>query len=243
MVTRYHAAWKTQDLAAILACYHPEVEYIDHFRDLSLRLGDLGAYVARSLPRDGAAFLEHVDRIRADGDTAFIQYQIVLPMAGRLAAFHASEAITVRDGLILRIREYATLTPGAEGPTRHAARPPAERLGLSARQLGGLAAELDAYFERKKPYLDPDLDLPRVATETGYTRNQISFLLNQVLGMSFYQYVTGKRLQHLLALLDAGPVGRIDALAHQSGFNSLSAFYRAFRQHTGVSPTDYLRRG
>jgi AraC-like DNA-binding protein/ketosteroid isomerase-like protein len=242
-VTRYHAAWKARDLAAILGCYDPEVVYIDHYRGLSLRLGDLGAYVARSLPRDGAPFLDHIDRIRADGDTAFIQYQIVVPMAGRLAEFHASEAITVRSGLILRISEYATLTPGAPGPDRHAARPPAERLGLSARQLGSIAAELDAYFERRKPYLDPELDLPRVAAETGYTRNQISFLLNQVLGMSFYQYLTHKRLQHLLAALDRGHEGRIDTLAFDAGFNSLSAFYRAFRRATGLSPSAYTRGG
>lgn len=242
-VRRYHAAWKARDVPAILACYHPDVAYIDHYRRLTLGLADLEAYVVASLPRGDGAFLEHIDRIRADGDTAFIQYQIVLPMAGRLAEFHASEAITVRDGLILRIREYATLTPGAEAPNRRGSRPPSERLGLSARQLGQLAGELDAYFDRRKPYLDAELDLPRVATETGYTRNQISFLLNQVLGMSFYQYLTHKRLQHLLAILEAGPVGRIDALAYASGFNSLSAFYRAFRRATGVSPRDYPRRG
>lgn len=240
---RYHAAWKARDLASILACYHPAVAYIDHFRNLSLRRDDLADYVTRSLPRNGAPFLEHVDRIRADGDTAFIQYRIVLPMAGRLAQFHASEAITVRDGLILRVREYATLTAGAAAPAASsAARPPAERLGLSARQLGQLAAELDAYVERTKPYLDPALDLPRVATETGYTRNQISFLLNQVLGMSFYQYLTHKRLQHLLAQLEAGCGGPIDALAHEAGFNSLSAFYRAFRRQTGLAPAAYLRQ-
>lgn len=243
-VSRYHAAWKARDLAAILACYHPAVEYIDHFRNLTLGLCDLEAYVAGALPRGGDPFLAHIDRIRADGDTAFIQYQIVVPMAGRLAQFHASEAITVQDGLIRRVREYATLTLGSPAPAeRGTARPPAERLGLSPRQLGQLAGQLDAYFDRQKPYLDPDLDLPRVAAETGYTRNQISFLLNQVLGMSFYQYLTHKRLQHLLAALDRGHDGRIDTLAFDAGFNSLSAFYRAFRQATGRSPSAYTRGG
>ena len=37
-----------------------------------------------------------------------------------------------------------------------------------------------------------------MAKECGYSRNQISYLLNQVLGQSFYRYVNQARLQHLL---------------------------------------------
>ena len=35
---------------------------------------------------------------------------------------------------------------------------------------------------------------------------------------------------------------RIDELAFSAGFNSLSAFYRCFRQQTGQSPREYLKR-
>jgi hypothetical protein len=72
------------------------------------------------------------------------------------------------------------------------------RLGLSPRQLSFMAEDLQQYFERQQPYLDPELDLQRVAKECGYSRNQISYLLNQVLGQSFYRYVNQARLQHLL---------------------------------------------
>ncbi|MNR30850.1 DNA-binding transcriptional activator FeaR [compost metagenome] len=64
-----------------------------------------------------------------------------------------------------------------------------------------------------------------------------------MLGQSFYQYVNQARLQHLLQLLQTAvlPV-RIDELAFNAGFNSLSAFYRCFRQHTGLSPKAYLKQ-
>ncbi len=81
-----------------------------------------------------------------------------------------------------------------------------------------------------------------MANATGYTRNQISYLLNQVLGLSFYQYVNQTRLQHLLGQLSGELPGRVDELAFAAGFNSLSAFYRCFRQHTGQSPREYLKR-
>jgi AraC-like DNA-binding protein len=157
-----------------------------------------------------------------------------------LVSFRTSEAITVRDGLIWRVNEYASLVH--EQPVQ-AARPSVSRLGLSPQQLGHMANDLQQYFERKQPYLDPELDLQRVAKECGYSRNQISYLLNQVLGQSFYRYVNQARLHHLLAALDnaLSPI-RVDDLAFAAGFNSLSAFYSAFRQHTGQSPKAYVKQ-
>lgn len=116
-------------------------------------------------------------------------------------------------------------------------------MGLSPQQLGYMANDLQQYFERQQPYLDPELDLQRVAKACGYSRNQMSYLLNQVLGQSFYRYVNQARLQHLLAALDhaTAPV-KVDELAFAAGFNSLSAFYSAFRQHTGQSPKAYLKQ-
>jgi len=50
-------------------------------------------------------------------------------------------------------------------------------------------------------------------------------------------------LQHLLAALDkASPPLRVDELAFAAGFNSLSAFYSCFRQHTGQSPKAYVKQ-
>uniref|UniRef100_UPI0010453AF4 helix-turn-helix domain-containing protein n=1 Tax=Pseudomonas aeruginosa TaxID=287 RepID=UPI0010453AF4 len=57
-----------------------------------------------------------------------------------------------------------------------------------------------------------------------------------------YQYVNQTRLQHLLGQLSGELPGRVVELAIAAGFNSLSAFYRCFRQHTGQSPREYLKR-
>ncbi|MDH4583217.1 helix-turn-helix domain-containing protein [Pseudomonas sp. BN415] len=241
VVTRYHLSWKARDIEAVLALYHPEVEYNDFFQNRCMRRDDLRDYLQATMPTGPDDFLEHNDRIRIDGDTAFIQYAISVAGGG---TFRASEAITVRDSLIWRINEYALLVQPASQTNKHPSqRPAASRLGLSARQLGMLARDIEEYFQRSKPYLDPALDLHQVAGATGYTRNQISYLLNQMLGQSFYQYVNQARLEHLLKLLEtAMPPVRIDELAFSAGFNSLSAFYRCFRQHTGLSPKAYLKQ-
>jgi AraC-like DNA-binding protein len=243
-VMRYHLRWKHRDLDGVMALYHPDVQYNDFFQNRVMGLDELREYVRSSMPRDPDEALEHSDRIRLDGNTAFIQYRITLRGGAGLVSFRASEAITVRDGLIWRVNEYASLVH--EQPANKAAnnqRPAVSRLGLSPRQLSFMAADLQQYFQRQQPYLDPELDLQRVAKECGYSRNQISYLLNQVLGQSFYRYVNQARLQHLLAALDAAtPPLRIDELAFAAGFNSLSAFYSCFRQHTGLSPKAYAKQ-
>ena len=243
-VMRYHLAWKHRDLEAVLTLYHPDIEYRDFSANRVMRLADLREFVDKSLPQQEDELLEHTDRIRIDGHTAFIQYRIRLRGGEGLASFRASESITVRDGLIWRINEYTNLERGGDtGVTRAVARPALSRLGLSARQMGLLASDLQQYFQQHQPYLNSDLDLQQVAAATGYSRNQLSYLLNQVLGQSFYRYVNQARLQHLLDNLPAdSDLRRVDELAFAAGFNSLSAFYSCFRRHTGLSPKAYLKQ-
>ncbi len=149
-VLRYHLSWKHRDLDAVLALYHPEVEYNDFFQNRRMRLADLREYVEATMPSGPDESLEHTDRIRVDGDTAFIQYRLRVTLSGRLASFRASEAITVRDGLIWRINEYASLVRegGESRPQAIDPRPATSRLGLSPRQLSLLARDLEHYFQQ-----------------------------------------------------------------------------------------------
>ncbi|WP_174875146.1 AraC family transcriptional regulator [Vogesella oryzae] len=240
-VLRYHLAWRQRDLDAILACYHPDIAYHDHLQNRVFTLAELRDYVQAALPAGSNEHLAHSDRIRVDGDTAFIQYRLALQ--GGRALFCSSEAITVRQGQLSCIHEYATLQRQDSQQGGADNRSALARLGLSARQLGRLAADLDSYFRQQRPFLDPDCNLQAVAAATGYSRNQLSYLLNQVLCRRFYQYVNEARVRYLLAELAGQPSRqRIDELAFAAGFNSLSAFYRAFRDHTGMTPSAYLRQ-
>lgn len=243
-VMRYHYSWKNRDLDAVMALYHPDIQYHDFFQQRCMSLGELRDYVRNNLPRQPGEALEHTDRIRIDGHTAFIQYRSILQGSNGLLAFHTGEAITVRDGLIWCIHEYASLMREERTlPASGNSRPALSKLGLSARQLGQLAQDLEEYMLRQQAYLDPQLNLQQVATATGYSRNQISHLLNQVFGLSFYRYINHKRLQHLLDRLNTGnDLQRIEDQAFAAGFNSPSAFYNCFRRHTGLSPKAYLQQ-
>jgi len=243
-VMRYHLCWKHRDLDGVIALYHPDVQYHDFFQNRVLGYRELRDYVRACLPHETGEDIVHSDRIRVDGCTAFIQYQVTVQGGEGLVAFQSSEAITVKDGLIWRVNEYATLIHRDSNGSAHSGpRPATSRLGLSPRQLSTMAQDLEHYFQRQRPYLDPELDLQRVARESGYSRNQISYLLNQVLGQSFYRYVNQARLHHLLNGLEQAPANvKTDDLAFAAGFNSLSAFYKCFRQHTGLSPKAWVKQ-
>lgn len=243
-VMRYHLCWKHRDLDGVMALYHPDIQYHDFFQNRVLSHAELREYVSACLPHAAGEDIVHSDRIRVDGCTAYIQYQVTVQGGDGLVAFQSSEAITVKDGLIWQVNEYATLVrQQSAGSTRRTSRPATSRLGLSPRQLSTMAQDLEHYFQRQRPYLDPELSLQQVAQASGYSRNQISYLLNQVLGQSFYRYVNQARLQHLMTILatDNGQAS-IDDLAFNAGFNSLSAFYKCFREHTGLTPKAYLKQ-
>ncbi|MDF0731458.1 nuclear transport factor 2 family protein [Pseudomonas entomophila] len=243
LVMRYHQAWCEQDIDAQLAMLDPDVEYTDFFQGRRIALGELRDYLMTSMTA-GDESQVYTDRLRVDGDTAFLQYQLSLQGTRGLVSFRVCEAITVRNGLVVRVNEHASLITRHDMlASRFGQRAAGSRLGLSARQLGQLASDLQQYFEQGRPFLNPDLDMPQVAHVTGYTRNQISFFLNQVLGCSFYQHINQLRLRHLLGQLEGvGSAQRIDELAKAAGFRSLSTFYRCFREETGLSPKAYLER-
>ena len=243
-VLRYHLCWKRRDLDGVMELYHPDIQYHDFFQNRVLGYQELRDYVRACLPHEAGEDIVHSDRIRVDGCTAFIQYQVTVQGGDGLVAFQSSEAITVKDGLIWQVNEYATLVHrNGSGHASSGPRPATSRLGLSPRQLSTMAQDLEHYFQRQRPYLDTELDLQQVADASGYSRNQISYLLNQVLGQSFYRYVNQARLQHLMASLDNDSIeATIDELAFNAGFNSLSAFYKCFREHTGLTPKAYLKQ-
>lgn len=239
LVMQYHRAWRERNLDTLLALFHRDVEYFDYRQNRQVAPEELRGFLAESMPRDADEMQRYVDRLRVDGDTALLQYEVTLRGSSGLVSLRATEVLTVRDGLIARVSEHASLV-GKTGifPKKHQ---PVGRLGLSARQLGMLGRDIQQYFQLDRAFLNPDLDMQQVAAATGYTRNQLSFFLNQVLGVNFYRYVNQLRLDYLTETLEStSELSSVDALARAAGFRSLSTFYRCFREELGKTPHEYI---
>jgi AraC-like DNA-binding protein len=237
VVNRYHLAWRERDLETILSCYHPDIHYHDFFQNTVFTQANIKQYIADSLT---TAELVHIAPIRADGDTAFIEYTISLQEQKGLALFRASEAISVKDGLVWRIHEYATLVP-VDGEKVVPSNSSLSRLGLSTRQVANMSQEVRDFLAKPAVLTQPQLNLQKLANDTGYSRNQLSFLFNQVFGARFLQFINEQRITWVLDQIQQDHDQTVESLGLAAGFNSASVFYKYFRQVTGQSPKAYIK--
>lgn len=104
--------------------------------------------------------------------------------------------------------------------------------------------QLQALFQEEKLYLDQDLTQVKLASITGINSTYLSKAINEGLGISFSDYVNQYRVEEAQKRLlsPEADTYTIEAIAQQSGFRSKTAFYRAFRKVTGLSPSAYKKR-
>ncbi len=248
VVSAHNALWARGDLESLYALYHPEMVFTDHYAGQKYRGDALRAHVRSIIERSQLDSLRYTDRVRVDGDTATQRYTETIRSGADelLLSVSACDVVTVADGLIIAIDEYAipeVATPRAVGAPRvRESVASIGKTGLSARAIGYLLSDLDRWMQTQRPFLNPALSLQDMALATGYTRNQISFALNQFKGVSFFDYVNGVRVEHLMSRVPYPSSGGAVAWAEQAGFRSVSTFYRAFRSVTGASPAFWLQR-
>lgn len=97
-----------------------------------------------------------------------------------------------------------------------------------------LLDELLSYVETR---LREKISISSAARHLLVSESTVTHLCRKRLGVSFYRYVTQRRLMEAKQLMQEGlPLGQI---WEQAGFCDYSAFYRAFRQEHGISPRDY----
>jgi AraC-like DNA-binding protein len=113
---------------------------------------------------------------------------------------------------------------------------------ISASEARQYLTQLQHAMEHDKLYLDPELNLKKVADHTGISPKIISTILNQHFRQSFNDFINAYRVREVKErLLD--PENRhmtISGVALESGFNSQATFQRVFKNVTGTSPREYL---
>lgn len=94
-------------------------------------------------------------------------------------------------------------------------------------------------MEEEKPYLDEDFNLSALARELELSSHQVSEILNARMDCSFSDYVNGFRVRESLSLLREENDRTVLSIALAVGFNSRSAFHRAFKRFQGTTPQIY----
>jgi len=96
-------------------------------------------------------------------------------------------------------------------------------------------------MEEEKIYTDCNLTRDKVAEMLGTNRTYLTQIIKERTGKSYPQFVNGYRIRHAVRVLsDAGSVDYpLKALCADSGFSSLTTFYKTFQNEVGMTPSMY----
>ncbi|MBU3010135.1 helix-turn-helix domain-containing protein [Polaribacter vadi] len=99
------------------------------------------------------------------------------------------------------------------------------------------------YFKENEPYLNSQLSLNILADEVDVHPNKLSFLINEIMGINFNEFMNKYRLNHFksIALNPKFKHITILGLAYDSGFNSKSVFNTYFKKIEGITPSHWVK--
>jgi AraC-like DNA-binding protein len=115
---------------------------------------------------------------------------------------------------------------------------------LEKNQVEILSEELNRLMTEEKIFLNNELSLPTLADKLKISIHDASYLINEVTGNNFYNYINSKRVEEAKRLLLSDKLEELNMLgiAFASGFNSKTTFNTAFKKWTGLSPTQYQKQ-
>lgn len=114
---------------------------------------------------------------------------------------------------------------------------------LSEKESVDIWQQINSLMDEEELYLNPEFRLNDLAEKTGRSVHHVSQAINQQDGASFSDFLNGYRIDKSRKLLQSDKAKQytILAIAYESGFNSKTAFYNAFKKHTGTTPSKFLK--
>ena len=102
---------------------------------------------------------------------------------------------------------------------------------------------LQSTIKQNKLYLNPNLSLNGLAQELKLSKGYISQLINKNSGVNFNDYINLMRVEDAKLILGNNEFDNytITAIGLESGFNSKSSFYTAFKKFTDKTPVEYKK--
>lgn len=102
---------------------------------------------------------------------------------------------------------------------------------------------LKELMRNEQPYLKPDLSLFDLALMIDKPPHAISRTINSRFGLNFFDFINSYRIEEFIKLARSFESQRLTliALAYNAGFNSKTAFNKAFKKSKGMTPRDFLK--
>lgn len=106
-----------------------------------------------------------------------------------------------------------------------------------------LFMELENLFRDKQVWREKYLTRDKVVEMLKTNRTYLSQVVNEKTGKTFTQYMNGYRISEAIRLLsDVSNDIPLKAIANDTGFSSLTTFYKMFREEVGMTPAKYREK-
>lgn len=110
-------------------------------------------------------------------------------------------------------------------------------------KLSETAARLQKAMQEERLFLDPKLNIHKLAERLEVSQKHLSLVINQHFKMNFRDFINAYRIEAVKSMLRQDDVQHMSILgiALECGFNSEATFYRIFKKSTGQSPKEYRK--
>jgi AraC-like DNA-binding protein len=116
---------------------------------------------------------------------------------------------------------------------------------LTIQSKDQIMAQIKAYMETKRPYLNQEFTLENMAEGISVLRTHISQVINEEYKMNFREYINMYRIKESIRLMEEANqenMMNINQIFFEAGFNSKSVFNTAFKKHTNTTPSEYRKK-
>lgn len=113
--------------------------------------------------------------------------------------------------------------------------------GIASDDVSQWAVQLKKIMVEAKPYLDPELTLPKLASQLNIPAHHLSRVINESFSVNFFDFINQYRIDEVKVRINQPEYSHLSILgiAFDCGFNSKSAFNRLFKKYTSLTPSEY----
>jgi AraC-like DNA-binding protein len=103
-----------------------------------------------------------------------------------------------------------------------------------------ITTELAQFIMERKIYRNKGLKVSELAKQTNYPAYLISQSINQHYNMRFNEFLNKFRVQEAMERLkNTNENDKIEVIAREVGFSSMSSLYEAFKKETNITPQTF----
>jgi AraC-like DNA-binding protein len=116
-----------------------------------------------------------------------------------------------------------------------------QRSALTKEQSNRIAKKINDIMKNDKLYLDSCLSLQKLSSYVAISPNYLSQTLNETLSTNFFDFINKWRIDAAKPKILANQDTVLN-IALEVGFNARSSFYKAFKQETGRTPSEFRKQ-